>query len=211
MLWTPCTRKTRSGTVFAAWTPSVNALRATDFDFAPLVAQAVAAQDDNQEDEEPHDHLDDIDEEWPPNPLNEVDDVWPPPDPMNEVDDLPPPSSSRKRAVSPTFDDLLATGQPHKGCHRRRAAKRARSIQEEGYVPRASVVAEHVKPAIPLHIPSLDAITLPATHGAYAGRVEDKDEKYGAKKRRSLAELISLGFQLNGTTPGGQRRPHLRH
>jgi hypothetical protein len=63
-------------------------------------------------------------------------------------------------------------------------------------VPRASTVAEHVKPAIPLHTPSLDAITLPATHGAYAGKVEDKDEKYGAKKRRSLAELISLGFQL---------------
>ncbi|KAJ7723599.1 hypothetical protein B0H14DRAFT_3519894 [Mycena olivaceomarginata] len=189
-------QQTRSGTVFATWTLSVNALRATDFDFAPLVAQAVAAQDDNQEDEEPHDHLDDIDEEWPPNPLNEVDDVWPPPDPMNKVDDLPPPSSSRKRAASPTFDDLLATGQPHKGCHRRRAAKHVRWIQEEGYVPRASVVAEHVKPAIPLHIPSLDVITLPATHSTYAGRVEDKDEKYGAKKRRSLAELISLGFQL---------------
>ncbi|KAJ7832659.1 hypothetical protein B0H14DRAFT_3463271 [Mycena olivaceomarginata] len=72
----------------------------------------------------------------------------------------------------------------------------ARLIQEEGYAPRASVIAEHVKPAIPLHIPSLDAITLPATHGAYTGRVEDKDEKYGAKQRCSLAELISLGFQL---------------
>ncbi|KAJ7803081.1 hypothetical protein B0H14DRAFT_3487824 [Mycena olivaceomarginata] len=183
MLWTPCMRKTRSGTVFAAWTPAINTLCATDFDFAPLVAAAVAAQVEDQEDEEPHDHLDDIDEEWLPNPLN-------------EVDDLPLLSCSRKRPASPTFDDLLATGQPHKGCHRRRAAKHMRSIQEEGYVPHASIVAEHVKPAVPLHMPSLDAIALPATHSVYAGRVEDKDEKYGAKKRRSLAELISLGFQL---------------
>jgi hypothetical protein len=163
------------------------------------VAQAVAAQNEEQEDEEPDDnHLDDIDEEWPPNPLNEVDEEWPPPDPLNQVDDLPQPSpsSSPKRAASPTFDDLLATGQPHKGCHRRRAAKHTRSIREEGYVPRASTVAEHVKPALPLHIPSLDAITLPATHGAYAGKVKDKDEKHDAKKRRSLTELIALGFQL---------------
>jgi hypothetical protein len=190
------TRQTRSGTVFAAWTPSVNSLCATAFDFAPLVAQAVAVQDEDQEDEEPEDHINNIDEEWPPNPLNEVDEEWPPPDPWNQVDDLPQPLSSHKRAVSPTFNDLLATGQPHKGCHRHCAAKCARSIREEGYMPCTSTVAQHVKPATPLYIPSLDAVMLPATHGAYTSKVEDKDEKYGAKKRRSLAELIALGFQL---------------
>jgi hypothetical protein len=37
---------------------------------------------------------------------------------------------------------------------------------------------------------------LPAALGAYAARVENKAEKYGGKKRRSVAELIQLGFQL---------------
>jgi hypothetical protein len=76
--------------VFATWTVSVNSLCATEFDFAPLVVQAVAAQSEDQEYEEHEDHLDDIDEKWPPNPLNEVDEDWLPPDPvMRVVEALP--------------------------------------------------------------------------------------------------------------------------
>jgi hypothetical protein len=45
-------------------------------------------------------------------------------------------------------------------------------------------------------VPSFNASTLPTARGAYAAKVEDKAEKYGGKKRRSLAELIALGFQL---------------
>jgi hypothetical protein len=42
----------------------------------------------------------------------------------------------------------------------------------------------------------LDDSTLPTVHGAYAGKVEDKAEKYEGKKHCSLTELIAKGFQL---------------
>ncbi|KAJ7805372.1 hypothetical protein B0H14DRAFT_2190781, partial [Mycena olivaceomarginata] len=51
---------------------------------------------------------------------------------------------------------------------------------------------------------NLDAATLPTTHGAYAGKVEDKKEKYGGKRPHSLTKLIAMGFQLirwNGYDP----------
>lgn len=180
--------------------PEVSALRATDFDFAPLLSQAVAAEGANQEDHEPEDDFDDplnqVDTEWPPNPLNEIDEEWPPADPWNDVDDLPPPPPERKRRASVTYDDLIATGAPLTGPHRRRAAKRARKIETEGHEPRESTIRDHVEPAAPVVAPSFDASTLPVAHGAYGAKVEDKGEKYGSKKRRTIAELIGLGFQL---------------
>ncbi|KAJ7664833.1 hypothetical protein B0H14DRAFT_3539691 [Mycena olivaceomarginata] len=71
--------QTRSGTIFAAWTSTV------DY-FAPLLSQAVAAECDDQEDKELEDD-DDIDQDWTPEPFNQVDDEWLPPDPLNTVDD----------------------------------------------------------------------------------------------------------------------------
>ncbi|KAJ7747907.1 hypothetical protein DFH07DRAFT_962327 [Mycena maculata] len=195
-LWTSYSRKMRSGTVFAAWMPEVNALQAEDFQFGPLVSRAVAAESDNQEDQESDDDMDDIDVEWPPNPDNFIDEEWPPRDPLNEIDDPPPPPPPRKRRPSPSFDDLLATGKPQTGNHRRRAAKRAKGIQHEGYKPRESTIRDHVLPAEPVASPAFDAATLPAAQGAYAAKVESKQEKYGSKKRRTLAEMIALGFQV---------------
>ncbi|KAJ7855766.1 hypothetical protein B0H14DRAFT_2579227 [Mycena olivaceomarginata] len=157
---------------------------ATDFNIGPLLSRAVAEERDDQEDSEPHDALDDIDDEWPPR------------DPWNEVDDLPPPPSPPKRRASPSFEDVVAAGPPQKGNHRRRALKRARRIEEEGFTPRAATLHGHVQPAPPLHLPCFNAAALPTAHGAYAAKVEDKDEKRGAKQRRSLAELIAVGFQL---------------
>jgi hypothetical protein len=55
---------------------------------------------------------------------------------------------------------------------------------------------EHVQPAQPIHVPSFNASALPTAHGAYAAKVEGQAEKRGGKQRRSLAELIGLGFQL---------------
>ncbi|KAJ7894414.1 hypothetical protein B0H14DRAFT_2559198 [Mycena olivaceomarginata] len=196
MLWALYSRKTRSGTIFAAWTRSITSLQATDFDLGPLLSQAVAAESDEQEDSEPHDGLNDIDEEWLPNPLNNIDEDWPPQDPWNDVDDLPPPPAAKKRRASPTFDDVVATGPPQKGNHHRRALKRVHKIETDGFTPRASTLREHVQPAQPLHAPSFNASALPTARGAYAAKVEDKAEKYGGKKRHSLAELIGLGFQL---------------
>ncbi|KAJ7853838.1 hypothetical protein B0H14DRAFT_3653221, partial [Mycena olivaceomarginata] len=48
------------------------------------------------------------------------------------------------------------------------------------------------------------ASTLPSTFGAYAGKVEGAGEKYGSKVRRSLPNLLGLGFRLvdwDGLTP----------
>ncbi|KAJ7829965.1 hypothetical protein B0H14DRAFT_2593601 [Mycena olivaceomarginata] len=176
--------------------PQVTALRGVDFAFGPLVSRAVAAETDDQEDHEPDDDFDDIDIEWPPNPLNDIDEEWPPPDPLNDVDDLPPPLPPRKRRPSPTFDDLQATGKPQTGNHRRRAAKRARKIIDDGYAPSESTIREHVRPAEPVTAPTFDAAGLPTAQGAYAAKVEGKDEKYRSKKRRSITELVALGFQL---------------
>ncbi|KAJ7832528.1 hypothetical protein B0H14DRAFT_3463313 [Mycena olivaceomarginata] len=184
MLWTLNSRTTRSGTVFSAWTGAMN--------FAPLLLRAVELESDDQEDREDSDDdsdddSNDIDNEWPPLPIDEIDEEWPPPDPMNEVDDLPPAPPTRKRRASPTFEDV-----------------RARNIEEQGHTARPSAVERHVRSAEPIHVPSFDASTLPVSLGAYAGKTENKTEKYGAKKRRSLAELIGLGFQLirwNGINP----------
>ncbi|KAJ7797048.1 hypothetical protein B0H14DRAFT_3549290, partial [Mycena olivaceomarginata] len=61
-----------------------------------------------------------------------------------------------------------------------------------------------VKPADPIVVPEFDASSLPAAHGAYGAKREDDSERYGGKKRRTVAELIGLGFHLlrwNGITP----------
>jgi hypothetical protein len=181
------TTKTRSGTIFAAWTSAV------DY-FAPLLSQAVAAECDDQEDKEPEDD-DDVDQDWTPEPLNQVDDEWPPPDPLNTVDDVPA-APSRKRRASPTFEQVVASGPAQSGSHRRRALKRARGVETHGHVARPAAIRKYVGPAQPLHLPAFDAAALPTAHGAYAAKVEDRAEKRGGKQRRSLAELIGVGFQL---------------
>ncbi|KAF7367672.1 hypothetical protein MSAN_00830900 [Mycena sanguinolenta] len=191
MLWVPCVRKTRSGATFAAWT-------AEAFHFGPLVSQAVRVECDDQEDIEPGDSLPDPDIEWPASPADATDAESTPLDPLNDVNDLPPSPlpAPRKRRASPTFEEVCATGKPLKSCHRRRAAKRVKTIHEEGHRPRASVIDQQVRQADPLAVPSLNAEALPAAQGAYVAKIETKIEKRGSKTRRSLAELIGLGFQL---------------
>ncbi|KAJ7756543.1 hypothetical protein B0H14DRAFT_2404706 [Mycena olivaceomarginata] len=65
--------------------------------------------------------------------------------------------------------------------------------QPGGQRPRPATLREHIRAerAIPT---VLDATELPAAHGAYAARVEQ--DTWGSKKRRTLPELIGLGFRL---------------
>ncbi|KAJ7693725.1 hypothetical protein B0H14DRAFT_3531073 [Mycena olivaceomarginata] len=99
--------------VFAAWSSTV------DF-FAPLLSQAVAAECEGQEDHELEDE--NVDEDWMPDPLNQVDEEWPLPDPLNTVNDVPA-APSRKRHISPTFEQVVASSPAQSGSHRHRARK----------------------------------------------------------------------------------------
>jgi hypothetical protein len=104
---------------------------------------------------------------------------------------LPPPPAKRRATTINDFDGH----KPQTGSHRRRALKRKEKITTDGRIPRAAIAREHIQSAIPITT-TFDAATLPTTHGAYAGKIKDKKEKYGGKKPPSLTELIALGFQL---------------
>ncbi|KAJ7727184.1 hypothetical protein B0H14DRAFT_3619750 [Mycena olivaceomarginata] len=182
MFWNLNTRQMRSGAIFSAWTGAIN--------FAPLLSQAVAAECDNQEGHEPDEDLTDIDEEWPPNPLNHG-------RRSIRFDDLPPAPSPRKRRASPSSDDVVAASSAQTGAHRRRKVKRQRLIEEEGYIARPSVLRKHIQSAEPVHRSFLRHRQACRRSGRLLGEgllsSEDKSEKYGRKKCRSLAELVGLG------------------
>ncbi|KAJ7855628.1 hypothetical protein B0H14DRAFT_3448935 [Mycena olivaceomarginata] len=171
MTWFPQERKTRSGTVFASfWSPI--------FDVAPLLREAVAVESDEQEDIEAL--MEDLDEPLP-------DDSW-----LNELDEpLPPPPPPKRRCM----DEVIASGaRPMPYAHvKRREKRRQAKEQPSGQRPRPATLREHVcaERAIPT---ALNATELPAAHGAYAAKVEQ--DTWGSKKRRTLPELIGLGFRL---------------
>ncbi|KAJ7802741.1 hypothetical protein B0H14DRAFT_3488149 [Mycena olivaceomarginata] len=107
MLWLPHTHTTRSGKVFsphyAPLPPLVTALQREDFDFAPLIAHAVASECDNQED---GDDFDDVDDKWPPHADDGggIDNAWPTPQPWapDDVDeDSPTPATSKRHSHLP--------------------------------------------------------------------------------------------------------------
>ncbi|KAK7023266.1 hypothetical protein R3P38DRAFT_3195291 [Favolaschia claudopus] len=192
ILWNSYSRKTRSGAVFAAWLPSVPTLSSEEVDFAPLLAQAIAAQKEEQEDYESDDEISGVDDEQPQ--LH--------PTTSESSCQSPPPN---KRARPPDFaDQAPSAGKKLSGSHLRRKKKRATEIPESGHTPRASSIQQHVRPALYIPAPFLDAMTLPTTSCAYSARTEGKTERVGRKKRHSLKEMISLGFQLvkwDGITP----------
>jgi hypothetical protein len=219
--------QTRSGNEFSPYTlsdatmpPVVTALQGCGFDVAPLIARAIKAehedQEDCEEDDEHGDPLNDIDEEWPPPP---------PSDPWNEVDDENPtfvPTKKPRRQT--TFQDVVTSSTiPLTGPHRRRPAKlgkaerlaklaekaqkkrdashcrrnnkRLRNLADTGHIPSPASVAAHVQCAVPLAT-ELSTADLPAAFGAYSAKVEDKSGKYGSQVRRSLTDLIGLGFRI---------------
>ncbi|KAJ7232097.1 hypothetical protein C8J57DRAFT_1250748 [Mycena rebaudengoi] len=202
-MWFPQERKTRSGTTFSPfWPLHATTLQASTFDVAPLL-RASAAQEaaldcddlDNNLDNEPDDSLDDTlphgacPAHLPPERdascdfLAALDEPAPPPSP-------PPPSQKR----TCTMAERIASEKPVPHRHAKRRRRRDAAIESAGQAPHAATIYQQVFPnqAIPT---ALDANDLPtATHGAYAAKVES--DTYGCKKRRTLAELLALGFQL---------------
>jgi hypothetical protein len=195
-------------------TPS-GILKANGLDFASLLAPAVAAEDGD--DYEEQDGVSEFDEDYPLHLADDID--WeyplpPPPDPFDEVDNVPltPPPPCKKIRRTPSFDDVVAAAvPPHKGPHRQRPAKpksdAAKARLKKGSKKRkeakraaergtpAAIVRRFVHGAEPLAT-SLETAALPVARGAYGAKVEQPGEKWGSKKRRSLAELIRLGFRL---------------
>lgn len=185
-------------------------LQGTTFDFAPLVARAVACESDEQTDREDGD-VDDF-------TSDELDESLPPPNFWDDIDDIDPTPPKRPRATS--FEEVVASSKkPHTGAHRhrpakpalagkaaqkaksttaansRRTAKRAREFVDTGRVASAAVTNAHVRPAVPLDT-ELDTSSLPTKVGAYSAKPETKPERRGSKVPRSLVNLLGLGFHL---------------
>ncbi|KAJ7686338.1 hypothetical protein B0H14DRAFT_3534590 [Mycena olivaceomarginata] len=114
---------------FAAWSSTV------DF-FAPLLSQAVGCRCEGQEDHELEDEK--VDEDWMPDPLNQVDEEWPLPI-VNTVNDVPA-APSRKRHISPTFEQVVASSPAQSGSHRHRARK----VENQGHDARPAAIRKYV-------------------------------------------------------------------
>ncbi|KAJ7433563.1 hypothetical protein FB451DRAFT_1419628 [Mycena latifolia] len=167
MLWFLEERKTRSGTVFASFFPSATLLKSDIFNLASLLQEAIAVESDEQEDIE--DLMDELDEPTAP----AADDSWL--DKLNEPLPL-----------------LLLPSRPLPYLHIKRHTKRNKKIAEQGQLPHPATLPEYVRQerTIPTQ---LAAHELRAAHGAYTAKVGDT---YGCKVRRSLPELLGLGFEL---------------
>ncbi|KAJ7768413.1 hypothetical protein B0H16DRAFT_1308066, partial [Mycena metata] len=202
------TRQTRSGAIFASLL-----LTSTSFDVAPLLRAATALENDEQDDVEEISSDDEGDialgellspalpppsSAKPPPPILRTD-----PTPLHpNLDDTAPPPPKRRRV---DVVQHMATHAPdihppprrkvQARSHIKRRERRKAEIQVAGHVARAATVQAHVRPehAIPT---SLNAEELPAVHGGYSAIPENKHAKYGAKKHRTLQELIAVGFQL---------------
>lgn len=163
--------------------PVTVALESHEFDVAPLLRAAFANATDTQDDVE--DYPSDTDtpatkpfEEW-----NTVDDFDLPP-----RDASPPPK--RPRIDVPTAPDKPPISYSHQKRRRKREQK-----AKEGQAPQTRTIRTYVHAGEELPT-TLDTADLPTAHGAYTAKPADDQEKYGHKKRRSLAELQGLGFRL---------------
>ncbi|KAJ7736216.1 hypothetical protein DFH07DRAFT_779764 [Mycena maculata] len=196
MLWyPPIPRFTRSGKEFAALSlpTCVSPLQDPHFDFTPLVAHAVAAEHTDQEDHEDENASDTgedtVDDVVPSDPLNA------PRAALQNVAAANPPPLTRSWQTPHTGPHQQRPAKPHRLTKKhaadttRRKKKRLDQKQQQGHVPTTSTIREHVQPAAPVAT-DLDTSALPAA------RVKDTDKRHGSKVRRSLSNLLGLGFQL---------------
>ncbi|KAJ7706644.1 hypothetical protein B0H14DRAFT_3525961 [Mycena olivaceomarginata] len=130
--------------------------------------------------------FDDVDDEWPPRADDggDIDDVW--------------PTHNLGRLTM-----LMKIAQRPTASKRHNSVERRKQLSQNGHVAHAATIEVHVRRAVPLAA-GFDASSLPAASGAYSAKVENKSERYGSKVRRSLTNLLGLGFQLvtwDGITP----------
>ncbi|KAJ7736988.1 hypothetical protein DFH07DRAFT_966678 [Mycena maculata] len=219
-LWLPVVRKTRSGNEYSPFTLGcatfpkiIHVLQEPAFDIGPLIARAVAAESEEQDDHEGDDDeagqasLADARDELLPPPLGlDQGQPFPPPkqlDPPPPIAASPQPAASPKPATNPkprpgpqrSSTKAEKAQKARAASHNRGRAKHARDLAAHGHLPSPATVSTIVRPAAPLKT-DLNASALPTAFGAYSGKLEDKIEKKGSKVQRSVADLVGLGFQL---------------
>ncbi|KAJ7066859.1 hypothetical protein B0H15DRAFT_958294 [Mycena belliarum] len=180
-MWFPLERKTRRGTVFAAfWPSSATALCAKTFDVAPLMRSAFQFEST---------YDDDLPDAPSDQELAEAAEL------RNIDEDHPAPSRSPSPRPKRVRLDDVPIRLKHRKLKRRDARQQATVTL--GQAPRAATLRDHILASSSAPIPcQLDATDLPAAHGAYTAKNEGKKEKQGSQKRRSLAELLHMGFRL---------------
>ncbi|KAJ7157520.1 hypothetical protein C8R43DRAFT_1125210 [Mycena crocata] len=192
MLWRPEQRKTRSGAVFSPfWPESTAALRSTTFDFAPLLRDSIQ-REGNPEDYERLPGLDEpplLDQagvdDLPLLDGSSIDECWPPAVPPPPAPPSPPPPK-RVRL------DSVPGRNHHRHLKRRRV--RDSDFDASGHLIKQSTLLAQVATSKSRALSAaLDATTLPAAAGGYTAKTGDKR---GSKKRRSLTEVLALGFKL---------------
>ncbi|KAJ7726037.1 hypothetical protein DFH07DRAFT_970648 [Mycena maculata] len=217
-LWLPVVRKTRSGNEYSPFTLGratfpkiIHALQEPAFDIGPLIAWAVAAKSEEQDDHEaaaatarprPRPTLPPPKQLDPPPPIAASPQPAASPKPATNPKPRPGPQRSSTKAEKAAKAAEKAQ-KAHAASHNRRRAKHARDLAAHGHLPSPATVSAIVRPAVPLKT-DLNASALPTAFGAYSGKLEDKIEKKGSKVRRSVADLVGLGFQLvkwDGITP----------
>ncbi|KAJ7126502.1 hypothetical protein C8R43DRAFT_958011 [Mycena crocata] len=184
-MWAPQLRKTQSGTTFSPyWPSSTDALCSATFDLGPLLRESIAREGTEEEDTAL----------FPPQPPL-VDDQG--------VDDLPviddsgvdefSPASAPRPAKRVRLEDV-----PRRNGHRhaKRQKQREAAFARTGHVAQQPTllaqVAANAAAKAAIHA-TLDATNLDTARGAYAGK---KGDLHGGKKRRTLAEILAMGFRL---------------
>ncbi|KAJ7756733.1 hypothetical protein B0H14DRAFT_3512063 [Mycena olivaceomarginata] len=153
--------------------------------------------------------------------------------PYPEIHHVPPPDYSvgyppplkKRRHSSPNLAQVLATAsEPQTGAHQHRSFKGQNLAQAMSSGKSATKAANrHCAATSPMLLPSkrmcavplaagFDTSSLPTASGAYSAKVKNKRERYGSKVRRSLTNLLGLGFQLYAASASRQaqtdhRRP----
>ncbi|KAJ7179980.1 hypothetical protein C8R43DRAFT_1117322 [Mycena crocata] len=181
-MWAPQLRKTRSGTTFSPyWPSSTDVLCSSTFDLAPLLRESLAREGMEADNAEPPSPLTD---ENGVDDLALVDDAG--------IDDFSPGSAPRP-AKRVRLEDV-----PRRNGHRhaKRQKQRDAAFARTGHVAQQPTLLAQVaanKAANTVIPTTLDAADLPTAHGAYAAK---KGDTHGSKKRRTLAEVLAMGFRL---------------
>ncbi|KAJ7745310.1 hypothetical protein B0H16DRAFT_1462826 [Mycena metata] len=179
----------RSARIFAEF------YQATTFSILTLLAAAVCAESDSQQDAEPEDYEPYLD--------SDSDTFWDTTFASTNTESAgptpPPPRKKKKRKRQPraapvVIPDLGAPASRISRAHRHHNRIREAAVISASHVARPAAYLKHTAGAKSLQI-ALDPDTLTVQWGAYQAGMPTDLEKFRAKKRWTLSQLIGLGFR----------------